>query len=179
MRIVSILSKLLKTVGLLAVRLELAELRWKNRKKMSHFWQKSKFRIFDKNLNPYFRQKYSVFGCHNKKVVTKKKWGNSTFYLTFLLLFLFTFSFCGWNGSVTTFLHNFRFPLLFFLVGLLSFSMTAAFCPLCVDQNHPLSIQMCALIYMYRYIYIEIDICKGCAQLCANHFNFISECQSS
>jgi len=37
MRIVCILSKLLKTVGLFAVRLNLAELRWKNREKMSHF----------------------------------------------------------------------------------------------------------------------------------------------
>jgi len=37
MRIVSIFSKLLKTVGLLAVRLDLTELRSKNRKKMSHF----------------------------------------------------------------------------------------------------------------------------------------------
>jgi len=54
MRIVSILSKLLKTVGLLAVCLDLAELRWKNRKKNSHLWQKSKFCIFDKNLNPFF-----------------------------------------------------------------------------------------------------------------------------
>jgi len=33
MRIVSILSKLFKTVGLLAVRLNLTELRWKKRKK--------------------------------------------------------------------------------------------------------------------------------------------------
>jgi len=48
MRIVSILSKLLKTVGLLAVRLDLAELRWKNRKKI---------RIFDKNLNFVFLTK--------------------------------------------------------------------------------------------------------------------------
>jgi len=43
----------------------------------------------------------STHDCENemakvgKKVVTKKKLGNSTFYLTFLLLFLFTFSFCG------------------------------------------------------------------------------------
>jgi len=42
MGIVSILSNPLKTVGLLAVRLDLAELRWKNRKRG---------RIFDKNLN--------------------------------------------------------------------------------------------------------------------------------
>jgi len=41
MRIVSKFSKLLKTVGLLAVRLDLTELRWKIRKKC---------RIFDKNL---------------------------------------------------------------------------------------------------------------------------------
>jgi len=48
MRIVSIFSKLLKTVGLLAVRIYLAELRWKNRKKFAfftkiwflYFWQK-------------------------------------------------------------------------------------------------------------------------------------------
>jgi len=45
MRIVSIFSKLLKTVGLLAVRLDLAELRWKNRNKISNFWQKSEFCI--------------------------------------------------------------------------------------------------------------------------------------
>jgi len=37
MRIVSILSKLLKTVGPLAVRPKLAKLRWKMRKKVSHF----------------------------------------------------------------------------------------------------------------------------------------------
>jgi len=54
MRIVCILSKLLKTVGLFAVRLNLAELRWKNRKKISHFYQKSELCIFDKNLNPFF-----------------------------------------------------------------------------------------------------------------------------
>jgi len=48
MRIVSILSKLLKTVGLLAVRLDLAEIRWKIEKK---------FRIFDKNLNFVFLTK--------------------------------------------------------------------------------------------------------------------------
>jgi len=48
MRIVSILSKLLKTVGLLAVRLELAELQWKNRKKC---------RIFNKNRNLVFLKK--------------------------------------------------------------------------------------------------------------------------
>jgi len=41
MRIVSILSKLLRTVVLLAVRPILAKLRWKSRKKC---------RIFDKNL---------------------------------------------------------------------------------------------------------------------------------
>jgi len=40
MRIVSKLSKLFKTVGLLAVRLNLAELRCKNRKKNSHFLTK-------------------------------------------------------------------------------------------------------------------------------------------
>jgi len=45
MRIVSIFSKLFKTVGLLAVRLDLTKLRWKTRKK---------FRIFDKNLNFVF-----------------------------------------------------------------------------------------------------------------------------
>jgi len=44
MRIVSILSKLFKAVGILAVRLDLAELRWKNPKKC---------RIFDKN-SEYF-----------------------------------------------------------------------------------------------------------------------------
>jgi len=43
MRIVSIFSKLFKTVGLLAVRLDLAELRWKNWKKKSNFLQKSEF----------------------------------------------------------------------------------------------------------------------------------------
>jgi len=48
MRIVSILSKLFKTVGLLAVRLNLAELRWKKRKKN---------RIFDKNLSFVFLTK--------------------------------------------------------------------------------------------------------------------------
>jgi len=61
MRFVSKLSKLFKTVGLFAVRLHLAELRCKNRKKMSHFRQKSEFRIFDKNLNPFIRQKNAVF----------------------------------------------------------------------------------------------------------------------
>jgi len=57
MGIVSILSKLFKTVGLLAVRLDLAELRWKKRKKISHFWPKSEFRIFDKNSNLFFTKK--------------------------------------------------------------------------------------------------------------------------
>jgi len=47
MRIVSILSKLLKTVGLLAVRLDLAKLRLKNWKEKSHFRLKSEFRIFE------------------------------------------------------------------------------------------------------------------------------------
>jgi len=61
-------SKLLKTVGLLAVRLDLAELRWKNLKKMWHFWQKSKFCIFDKNVNPFFAIKIQFFGCHNKNI---------------------------------------------------------------------------------------------------------------
>jgi len=37
MRIVSILSKLFKTVGLLAVRLDLAKLRLKNCKEKSYF----------------------------------------------------------------------------------------------------------------------------------------------
>jgi len=40
MRIVSIFSKLFKTVGLLAVRLDLAELRWKNQKKNVEFFTK-------------------------------------------------------------------------------------------------------------------------------------------
>jgi len=40
MRIVSILSKLFKTVGLLAVGLNLAELQWKNRKKYVAFLTK-------------------------------------------------------------------------------------------------------------------------------------------
>jgi len=43
--IVSIFSKLFKTVGLLAVRLDLAKLRVKNRKRIS---------IFEKNLNTLF-----------------------------------------------------------------------------------------------------------------------------
>jgi len=47
MRIVSIFSKLLKTVGLLAVRLDLAELQWKNRKKISQFRQQSEFCILN------------------------------------------------------------------------------------------------------------------------------------
>jgi len=55
MRIVSIFSKLFKTVGLLAVRLDLAELRWKNRKKISNFWQKSEFCIFDKSILTSFK----------------------------------------------------------------------------------------------------------------------------
>jgi len=57
MRIVSIFSKLLKTVSLLAVLLDLAELRRKNRKKMSHFWQKSETCIFDDNRNTFFSPK--------------------------------------------------------------------------------------------------------------------------
>jgi len=44
MRIVSKLSNLFKTVGLLAVRLHLVELRWKNWKKKSNFLQKSEFK---------------------------------------------------------------------------------------------------------------------------------------
>jgi len=55
MRIVSILSKLLKTVGLLAVRLELDELQWKNRKKC---------RIFEKNLNFVILTKFEIFFRH-------------------------------------------------------------------------------------------------------------------
>jgi len=41
MGIDSICSKLLKTVGPLAVRLDLAKLRLKNRKENKHFWLKS------------------------------------------------------------------------------------------------------------------------------------------
>jgi len=60
MGIVSISSKLFKTVGLLAVRLVLAKLRLKNRKEKSHFRLKSESRIFDQNLNPIFRHKNVV-----------------------------------------------------------------------------------------------------------------------
>jgi len=45
--IVSIFSKLLKTVGLLAVRLDLAKLRLKNWKEKPVFWRKFEYSIFD------------------------------------------------------------------------------------------------------------------------------------
>jgi len=59
--IVSIDSKLLKTVGLLTIRLDFAKLRLKNWKEKSHFWIKSETRIFYKNLNPIFCSKNAVF----------------------------------------------------------------------------------------------------------------------
>jgi len=68
MRIASIFSNLLKTVGLLAVRCDLAELQWKNRKKFRIFDKKTEFCIFDKNVNPFFAIKIKFFGCHNKNV---------------------------------------------------------------------------------------------------------------
>jgi len=73
MRIVSIFSKLFKTVGLLAVRLNLDELRWKKRKKISNFSQKCEFCIFDKNFNPFFAIKIQFFGCHNNGYNGNKK----------------------------------------------------------------------------------------------------------
>jgi len=57
MRIVSILSKLFKTVGLLAVRLDLTKLRLKNWKEKSYFWLKSESYIFEQNRNPIFAVK--------------------------------------------------------------------------------------------------------------------------
>jgi len=60
MRIVSIFSKLFKTVGLFAVRLDLAELRWKNRKNAEF--------LTKKNVNPFFAIKIQFFGCHNKNI---------------------------------------------------------------------------------------------------------------
>jgi len=48
--IVSISSKLLKTVGLLAVRLDLAKLRLKKWKEKAHFGLKSEYHFQDKNF---------------------------------------------------------------------------------------------------------------------------------
>jgi len=48
----SICSKPLKTVGLFAVRLDLAKLRLKNGVEKSYFCLKCESRIFDQNLNP-------------------------------------------------------------------------------------------------------------------------------
>jgi len=64
--IVSISSKWLKTLGLLAVLLDLAKLRLKNRKNfafltkiwISYFWQKSEYY--------FFGLKIQLFGCHVK-----------------------------------------------------------------------------------------------------------------
>jgi len=52
--IVSRASKLFKTVGLLAVRLDLAKLRLKNWIEKSHFCLKCESRIFDQNRNTIF-----------------------------------------------------------------------------------------------------------------------------
>jgi len=52
--IVSSASKLFKTVGLLAVRLDLAKLRLKNWIEKSHFCLKCESRIFDQNRNTIF-----------------------------------------------------------------------------------------------------------------------------
>jgi len=59
MSIVSIGSKLLKTVGLFVVRLNLAKLRSKNRKENEYFWLKSKFY--------FFALKNHCFGCQKVK----------------------------------------------------------------------------------------------------------------
>jgi len=64
--IVSIGSKLLKTVGLFAVRLNLAKLRLKNWIEKSNFWLKSQSRIFDQNGNPFFDLKIQFFGCYKE-----------------------------------------------------------------------------------------------------------------
>jgi len=55
----------------------------KPKKKMSPFWQKSEFRIFYKNVNPFFRQIFAIFdknlnpflainipffGCYSKNI---------------------------------------------------------------------------------------------------------------
>jgi len=50
------------------VRLDLAELRWKNPKKMSNFRQKSEFCIFDKNFHPFFAAQGATFGLDGRRL---------------------------------------------------------------------------------------------------------------
>lgn len=81
-----------------------------------------------------------------KKVATKQKRSKIPpfIWVFFFLTFLSTFSSAAEMFLSLLFCIISGFLPFFFLVGLLSFSMTAAFCPLCADQSHPPSIQMCA-----------------------------------
>jgi len=64
--IVSISSQLLKTVGLLAVRLDLTKLQLKKRKKKFAFLTKIESPFFTKILTIFFAIKTQFFGCQNK-----------------------------------------------------------------------------------------------------------------
>jgi len=72
-KVVSKSSKLLKTVGLLAVRLDLAKLRLKNRKKISHFRQKSESSFFTQIGTLLLVKKSEFFGCQNKNKSQKEE----------------------------------------------------------------------------------------------------------
>jgi len=83
-------------------------------------------------------------GKKKKLQLNKKGAKFPLFFEFFFLTFLSTFSSAAEMFLSLLFCIISGFLPFFFLVGLLSFSMTAAFCPLCADQSHPPSIQMCA-----------------------------------